>query len=82
MSARVPENPRVRQHIYLPARSRTPGQMPEPGDLGEGQVAVNLTDRRLWIGVANDGIVEVTEVSQLIDYWADAIERHTRPRED
>lgn len=68
----------------MPTRSRTPGQAPDPGDLGEGQIALNLADRRIWIGVAEEidpaGYVEVTSLEQLFDHWAHAIERHTRPR--
>lgn len=39
-------------------RSSTPGQGP-PSDLLEGEPAVNLADRRLWVGLGNGQAVEL-----------------------
>ncbi|MBO0737221.1 MAG: hypothetical protein J2P48_11705 [Alphaproteobacteria bacterium] len=61
---------------YLPARTYQ-SQKPPPADLGDGQIALNIPDRRVWVGT-DSGPVEVTDLQQLIDQWIATVERHTR----
>ena len=58
---------------YKPTRTLTPGKGP-PEHLGKGLVAINIPDRRLWIGTFNAGTVEVKSVDELIDRWVEVIE--------
>lgn len=70
----------IERHVYLPARTRQPGNMPEPHSLGDGQVALNLVDRRVFVGVPDEvdpsGMVEVTTLEQLFEHWRGTIERY------
>ena len=59
--------------FYKPTRTLTPGKGP-PDTLGKGLVAINIPDRRLWIGTLKDGTVEVKSVDELIDRWIEVIE--------
>ena len=57
---------------YKPARTYTVGNGP-PNELGPGLIAINVPDRRLWIGTAG-GTVEVKSVDELIDRWVEVID--------
>ena len=63
----------VTRVLYKPTRTLTPGKGP-PDHLGKGLVAINIPDRRLWIGTFKDGTVEVKSVDELIDRWIEVIE--------
>lgn len=65
---------RRRAHMitYLPTRTHTRGKGP-PTTLGNGMVAINLPDRRMWIGV-HDEIVEVRDLDHLLECWTKVLD--------
>ena len=67
------------KHIYLPTRSYERGKVPTSDDLDDGQVSINITERRIWV-CGLEGMVEVTALDQLIDIWASVILKHHQCR--
>ena len=65
---------------YLPARTRTRGNGP-PKKLGNGMVAIDLPDKRLWIGV-HDEIVEVRDLDHLLECWTNVLADDEAAKDD
>ena len=70
---------KARGITYLPLRTRTPGKGP-PAKLGNGMVAINLADKRLWIGVHGE-IVEVRDIDHLMACWIVVLQDNDKPTE-
>lgn len=64
----------IRGAYHLPLRSYQPGKVPYTL-MTQGQLAVNLADRRLWIATANR-IVEITDLQQLFDHWHRVVQEY------
>lgn len=65
----------INPYTYLPARSWNEDTQ-WPSDLGDGQVAINIPNRRLWIGGTDGQAIEIFDLHQLMDCWIATINRH------